>query len=114
MATQQEEAITNLEALIESGQRCADQLDRTLRAYRTVLDRLQEGSSVGEALAAGDVAETRRAITTAMEEFETARRASRISLMRAEIASGVPAKTVSETWGVSRQLVSRYIHGLED
>jgi hypothetical protein len=113
MAEQHGDAIADLEALIEATRRCVDQLEAALPAYRTVLDGLHDGSTVRDALASAGVAEMRLSVTRALEDLENARRVSRVSLMRADLADGSTVKAVAETWAVSRQLVSRYLHGAE-
>jgi hypothetical protein len=113
MVGQEDGPVRELETLIDMTRRCMDQLQDGLEAYGAVLDRLRNGSNVQDALAAGNVVEMRRAITAALEELETARRASRVSLMRASLAEGSSVNSIAESWGISRQLVSRYIHDVE-
>jgi hypothetical protein len=110
MAGQKGGPVRELEALINVTRQCVDQLEDALESYGTVLDLLRAGSTVKDALAEGHVTEMRRAITTALEHLDAARRASRVSLMRADLAEGSSVNSVAESWGISRQLVSRYIH----
>jgi hypothetical protein len=107
-------AIADMETLIKAGRRCADQIEAALHQYEGVLERLKDGMEIRDALSYGRVADTRRDVTDVMEEFQATRRASRVSLMRADIASGSSPKAVSETWGVSRQLVHRYVSGEDE
>lgn len=113
MTEQHGEAVADLEALIEATRRCVDRLESASSAYRTVLDGLHDGSTVRDALASAGVAEMRLSVTRAMEDLETARRVSRVSLMRADLADGSTVTSVAQTWAVSRQLVSRYLHGAD-
>jgi hypothetical protein len=110
MAGQRGGPVREMEALIDATRQCVGLLENALESYSAVLELLQDGSTVRDALAVGKVKDTRRAITAALEDLETARRASRVSLMRADLDEGSSVKSVAETWGISRQLVSRYIH----
>ncbi len=103
MTELRDEAIADLRATIAAGRRCADQIEEALVAYRIVVDKLEEGLAISQAVALGNVADSRRDLTRLSEEFEAARRRSRDSLMRADIVSGSSAKSVSDTWGLSRE-----------
>lgn len=108
------EAVTDLRALIETAEQTVHQIQDAVRAYGVVLEMLEHGSSVRDSLAAGDVSEVRQAVTMAITELEIARKKSRVSLMRADVADGASLKSVSGTWGVSRQLVHRYLQDEAD
>ena len=109
MVEAQSDAVADLQALMSTARRTVGQLQDAIRAYGVVLEMLENGSTVHDALVAGDVYGKRQAVTAAIAELETARRASRVSLMRADIADGASLKSVSETWGISRQLVHRHL-----
>jgi hypothetical protein len=95
-----DEAIVDLRSMIESGRRCAGEIEAILRTHQVVLESLQRGASVDDALARGIGAPPD--LTCMAEEFEAALRRCRESLMSAHISSGAPAKSVSETWELSR------------
>jgi hypothetical protein len=114
MADTETEAVTDLRALIRTAEQTVDQMQDAIRAYGVVLAMLEHGSSVHDALAAGDVSEVRQSVTVAIAELEIARKTSRVSLMRADVADGASLKAVSGTWGISRQLVHRYLQSEED
>ncbi len=114
MTDLRDEAIADLRAMIDAGRRCADQIETAVLAYNVVLDGLLDGLGVNDAIAVAGVADARRDVTRLMEEFQSARAASRDSLMRADIVSGSSAKSVSETWGLARADDERYDPGAED
>ena len=114
MTDTEAEAVTDLRALIETAEQTVHQIQEAIRAYGVVLEMLEHGSSVGDSLAAGDVSEVRQAVTVAIAELEIARKTSRVSLMRADVADGTSLKSVSGTWGISRQLVHRYLQNEGD
>ena len=55
------EAVTDLRALIRTAEETVSQIQDAIRAYGIVLEMLEDGSSIHDALAAGDVSETRQA-----------------------------------------------------
>ena len=99
-----EQATTDLEALIVAARECEQQLHDAIDAYGLVLTMIRDGSPIRDALAAGGVTFRRRAVTEVVASFESARRTSRISLIRADLAEGAAMRDVAATWGVSRQL----------
>jgi hypothetical protein len=114
MAGDLDNAVAELEALVEATEQCQEQLRLAGDAYRTALARLRAGEPVRDALSEANASAMRPAITRVMEEFETARRTSRIALMVAEIAEGSSVTDVARTWGVSHQLVSRHVLHAEE
>ena len=109
MAGDNNEAIAHIEQLMAAALRCEEQLRAARAAYQIGLGELRRGSPVRDALAAGDAPNMRSAVTDALEDFEAARKASRISLILTDIAQGSSITAVARTWGVSHQLVSRYV-----
>ena len=102
-------AIEDMGALIDA----VDDLLRRLGAargnYRLAMDTLSTSTPVGEALAGADAAVTRQALTDSLDRFEHHRHASRLSLIAVALDEGSSINTISRTWGISRQLASRYV-----
>lgn len=114
MAVDKARAVADLEKLMATALRCEEQLGDARKAYALGLAELRRGASVKVALAAGDAPAMRAAVTDALADLETARKVSRLSLIQADIAEGSGITAVALAWGVSRQLVSRYVHdGIE-
>ena len=111
MGTKRERAVSDIEYLITAVDRCEAQLHEARRAYCSTVAQLGAGETVRTALAEVGAPELRLAITAAMADLETARKRSRISLMVLDIDEGSPVTAVARTWGVSHQLVSRYVQG---
>jgi len=110
MAVDRNQVIADIEALMAAAARCEEQLQAARSAYEIGLTKLRDGASIEDALAAGDAPRVRAAVTDALAELERARKTSRVSLIRADLADGTPVTAVARTWGVSHQLVSRYLH----
>jgi len=109
MAVDKSGAIADLEQLQAAALRCEEQLRTARAAYEAGLAQLRGGASIQDALAAGDAHGMRAAVTDALADLERERKASRVSLIRADIAEGTAVTSVARTWGVSHQLVSRYV-----
>jgi hypothetical protein len=103
-------AISDLERLCEA----VDELGATLRnskkQFRKALGSLQDGVTVEDALQRGDSAVTRNSLTQALEAFEKQRHTSRLSLIAAAANQGSSINSISKSWGISRQLASRYVN----
>ena len=56
-----------------------------------------------------DIISVRETLTQAAVDFETARRASRLSLFRLQLAEGMSLGAIARAWGFSRLLVSRML-----
>ncbi len=103
-------AIDDLERLCEAVDEMGAVLRMAKKQYRTALDALGEGMSVETALVRADSATTRNSLTTAIESFEKHRHTSRLSLIAAGAAQGSSINSISRSWGISRQLASRYVN----
>ncbi len=62
------------------------------------------------ALAAAGASETRESTTAMLDDFERDRHTSRMSLIAAGVDEGMSINAISRSWGVSRQLASRYVN----
>jgi hypothetical protein len=107
MDSSRDQAIANLDRLLEGAEALEARLATTKVSYKRARDRLAEGSSVNDALADAQAGDTRQKLTEALDEFEQLRHASRLSLVAAGIEEGMTITAVGRAWGVSRQLASR-------
>ena len=103
-------AIRDLERLCEAVDELGVTLRKSKRQFRKVLTSLQDGMTVEGALERGDSAVTRNSLTLALEEFERQRHTSRLSLIAAGDSQGASINSISRSWGISRQLASRYVN----
>ncbi len=110
MRDQRQIAIERLSVLIASLDLLEAQLRPARSAYNGVLERLLDGQEVDPALRAEDVGSTRELLTAALSHFEKARHLSRVALMKVQVDEGISVKKASDTWGVTRQLVSRDVN----
>lgn len=103
-------AIERLSVLIASMDLLEAQLRPARSAYNGVLERLLDGQEVDPALRAEDAGSTRELLTAALIDFEKARHLSRVALIKAQVDEGISINRASQTWGVTRQLVSRAVN----
>ena len=103
-------AIERFAVLIASLELLEAQLKPTRSAYDGILRRLLDGEDVDAALRAEDVSSNRELLTTALRQFERTRHLTRVALIKAQVEEGTSISAASQTWGVSRQLASRYVN----
>jgi hypothetical protein len=112
--TDRDRALADLQALIETTKWCQDQIREVRRGYSSALADLEGGSLVADALANVPASKVRPQMTEAIAALEAARKKSRVSLIRADLAEGSSVTEVARTWGASHQLISRYMQRAED
>jgi hypothetical protein len=105
-------AIRDLELMLESADELVVAVRHAQSRYRATLDALKRGTSVEVALEAGRSADTRKAMTAALDRFEKYRHTSRLSLIAAAAKQGSSINSIGKSWGISRQLASRYVSQL--
>lgn len=102
-------AIGDLDRLMVALDDLSAQLVFVRGQYARAKHSLEEGDTVEMALDKARAAETRESIMVALDEFEKCRYVSRISLVAAGLDDGMSINALSKSWGVSRQLISRYV-----
>jgi hypothetical protein len=103
------QAIGDLDRLMVAVDELAAQLVWVRGQYATAKQSLEEGDTVEMALDKARAAETRESIMVALDEFEKCRYVSRLSLVAAGLDDGMSINALGKSWGVSRQLISRYV-----
>ncbi len=103
------QAIGDLDRLMVALDDLAAQLVFVRGQYAKAKRSLEEGDTVEMVLDKARAAETRESIMVALDEFERCRNVSRISLVAAGLDDGMSINALSKSWGVSRQLISRYV-----
>jgi hypothetical protein len=85
-------------------------LDDASVAYAKVRDHVQHGGRVSDLTDLIDPKPLRRALSTSLDELERTRHHAQRLLFRILEAEGQRKSAIAQTWGISRQLVSRIIH----
>ena len=107
-----EVALADPESLLRSAEDLAVCLRATTATYQKALEALASGMGVAPVLREVGAGDTRQRLTAALAEFEQRRHVSRLSLVAAELDEGSTIHDISRTWGISRQLASRYVNGI--
>ena len=102
-------AEAGLEELIDSTAALRRQLDAHDVMCRQVLDDLRDHVPMGCALPAARADAGRSALTDAIKQFEAIRHRSRLALVAISLEEGSTIAEIARTWGVSRQLASRWV-----
>ena len=109
MADTRAKAIDDLDRLMVALDDLTTQLVVAKRQYRKAARSLRAGDKVATTLAKAQAAQTRESVIVALDEFERCRYVSRLSIIAAGLEDGMSITALSRAWGVSRQLVSRYV-----
>jgi hypothetical protein len=103
------EAANGLEGLIESTVALRRELVTHEAVCRRVLSDVQVGLPMGCVLPAVAADTWRSALTDAIKGFEMTRHHARLVLVAMSLDEGCTIAEVARTWGVSRQLASRWV-----
>jgi len=95
---------TGIETLIERTAALRRELEDHEVTCRRILAHVAGDASIGWVLSEVGADRWRSSVTEAIQAFETSRHAVRISLVALSVAE------VARSWGVSRQLASRWVH----
>jgi hypothetical protein len=105
------EAVRDADALLDA---CAA-LRRELVAYERELRRMRTRVLKGQPNPAPEVVpglvESRRRFNDCFDELERCRRRWRTTYFQLQVDSGMSLGAIAREWGLSRQLVSRLMHG---
>src|ERR1700722_11800410 len=110
MADTRTKAIEDLDRLLVAVDELTKELVAAKRLYRKAGQSLRAGDKVATALAKAQAGEVRESVIISLDEFERCRHASRMSLIAAGLEDGMTISSLSKAWGVSRQLISRYVN----
>lgn len=105
----QDLATASLEGLIDSTVALRSELLTHEAVCRRVLADVEDGNSIGYVLPAVDADRWRSALTDAIKAFEITRHHSRLVLVAMSLDEGCSIAEIARTWGVSRQLASRWV-----
>ncbi len=102
-------AIRDVLRLLEANQRLRAALEVNADRCEASLLRLLDGAEPGHVLDDQDVASGRIELADSMSRFERARHTARGTLMAAQFEAGMNMKEIGHRWGISRQLVHRFL-----
>ncbi|MGA2803257.1 MAG: hypothetical protein ABSF89_02530 [Acidimicrobiales bacterium] len=109
MQAEREELLRHLAELEKMTARLNDVTREALRRTRKVGSMLERGSSARGAISALVTADFRQRMSDCLSEYEDARRQVRVDLALLGRAEGMSVTELARQWGISRQLVARYL-----
>ena len=110
MADTRAKAIDDIDRLLVALDELTAQLVVSKRQYQKAARSLRAGDKVATALSKAQAGQTRESIVLSLDEFERCRHVSRLTLIAAGLEDGMSITALSQAWGVSRQLISRYVN----
>ena len=102
-------ATTAVERLLESTQRLQQQLVAHEDVCHQILTDVRGDVPIDSLLAEVGADRWRSSVTNAVQSFEMSRHALRLVLVAMAVADGMSIAEIARTWGVSRQLASRWV-----
>ena len=103
-------AAADLEELIESTVALRHRLVTHEVVCRRILAEVQHDTAIGCVLPAVRADRWRAAVTDAIKGFEASRHRVRLDLVGMSLDEGMTIAEIARSWGVSRQLASRWVH----
>lgn len=109
MSKLQKNAYASLEQLIEAMAAGRDELRRSEQSLRKSLTRARRTGGLVPVLLETELAESRASFDERMEAITSIRHRSRSLVFALAVEEGMSIGEVARTWGISRQLASRYV-----
>ena len=103
------QAVVDIVRMMETVATVREALDATEVRYAAALETLRTGGPITETLQLSDAGASRQMLTDALQELQQARHAARRVMIQLGRAEGQSIAEMAATWGISRQLVSRYL-----
>ncbi len=103
------QAVVDIVRMMETVATVREALDATEVRYAAALETLRTGGPITETLQLSDAGASRQMLTDALQELQQARHAARRVMIQLGRAEGQTIAEIAATWGISRQLVSRYL-----
>jgi hypothetical protein len=97
-----------LEDLLEAARKLRATLLRTEVLYRQTLKGVRRRSQITATIKANRFDVARQDLTDALKDFERLRHRARGSVIVAQLAEGDSITEISQSWGFSHQLASKY------
>ena len=109
LTSSQDEVVESIEELITAIAMARAEMRRAERSLRRALQWIAEGESIESLIVLRPPAEKRQAFLDALEEVHRTRHIVRQKVFTHALAAGVSISEMARSWGISRQLASRYL-----
>ena len=105
----QDEVVQAIEELIAAVEAARAEMRRAEQGLRRALQRIAAGEPIESLIVIRPPAEKRKAFLDALEEVHRTRHAMRRKVFAYSQQRGVSVAEMARSWGISRQLASRYL-----
>ncbi len=109
MSKVERQAIASMKQLLEALVEARDELRSAEQGVRRTLRRVERGQALASVVIGDGPSESRQSFDDAMEAVTTLRHRTRSLLFALALEEGLSIGEVGRTWGISRQLASRYV-----
>ena len=109
MSKFERQAAASMKDLIEALVVARDELRKSEQGLRRTLRRMERGQRLASVVIADGPSESRQSFDDAMEAVAAIRHRTRSLVFALALEEGLSIGEVGRTWGISRQLASRYI-----
>lgn len=99
---------------LEAARRLREDLETHETISRQIMEAVAEGRPLAAELRLQNAAEWRPALSDSIRSFERCRHQARLALIAVGLSEGMGAAEVGELWGITRQLVSRYLREIDE
>jgi hypothetical protein len=109
MTKLERQAAASMRELMDALAVARDELRKSEQALRRTLRRMERGQRLASVVISDGPSETRQSFDEAMEAVTTLRHRTRSLIFALAVEEGLSIGEVGRTWGISRQLASRYV-----
>ena len=109
MSRLENEAVASMEELLEALAVARDELRRSEQGLRRTLRKVDRGQPIASVVIADGPSKSRQSYDDAMEAVMALRHRTRSLIFALAVKDGLSIGEVGRTWGISRQLASRYV-----
>ncbi len=114
MSRLENEAVESVEELIDALVEAGIEIRNTEQSLRLALKRVSEGEELESVLMLIQPAGLRQALNDALEVVNQRRHVTRLKVFELALERGHSIADLGRSWGISRQLASRYVRETAD
>jgi hypothetical protein len=109
MTKLERQATSSLKELLDALAEARDEIRRSEQGIRRTLRKVERGERLAVVVISDEPSESRQSFDDAMEALTALRHRARSLIFALAVEEGLSIGEVGRTWGISRQLASRYV-----
>jgi hypothetical protein len=114
MTKLERQATSSMKELLAALAEARDEIRRSEQGIRRTLRKVERGQGLASVVIADSPSEGRQSLDDAMETLTSLRHRTRSLVFALAVEEGLSIGEVGRTWGISRQLASRYVREASD